>query len=512
MNPGQKYRIIAMVGLFLLILTIGPTILAQISGPPGFVFEGFLLNPIDGATYLAKMFQGWEGDWKYTLAFTPEPGQGAYLFVFYLFLGHLTRLTHLSLIAVFHFARFLAIVFLIFSLFNFIEKALPDPKWHTTAFVLAAFASGMGWLAIPFGGFTSDFWVAEMYPFLSAYATPHFALGLGLLLWIITPQATLEAGTQRLPWIYALAALLLALISPFGVVLALLVLGSRLIIELWPLSLNKFHLVLKSRFLWVLIASTPYLLYDIWLVANDPVLASWNAQNVTPSPPLWDLLLSLSPFLWLAIPGAISTIRRKQAAGLTLVLWAGIGLLLVYFPFSLQRRFLMGILVPVVALAIVGLDWLARGSVKRFKLFSLIVLGLAIPTNLVVLLTGIHAIQTHDERIYMTSGEVQAFQWLRTHTDRDALILAGPQTGLLIPAFTGRRVIYGHPFETPQAEMAEAQVIQFYETGDPSILQNYPVQLIFYGPRETFLNPSFPLPDLDPVYRAGGVSIYASLP
>ena len=338
MNPARKYRLIALVGLLLLILTIGPTILAQKTGPPDFAFQGFLINPIDGATYLAKMFQGWEGNWKYTLPFTAEPGQGAYLFVFYLFLGHLARLTHLPLITVFHLARVPAIIFLVFSLFNFLEKTLPDPKWRAPAFVWAAFASGMGWLAIPFGGFTSDFWVVEIYPFLSAYATPHFAFGLALLLWLVTPEACSPFEAKRLPWLYALGAALLAVISPFGIVVALTVLGGRLMIDLWPYSLKRIPIILRSRFLWVLLASSPFLLYDIWSVRIDPTLAAWNAQNVTPSPALWDLLLSLSPFLWLAVPGAILILRRKQTTAITLVLWAVAGLILVYFPFSLQRR------------------------------------------------------------------------------------------------------------------------------------------------------------------------------
>ena len=512
MSPVRKYRTIGLVSLIVVILTIGPTILAAKSGPPTFVFGGFLLNPIDGASYLAKMYQGWQGAWNFTLPYAANPGQSTYLFLFYLFLGHLAHLFHLPLIAVFHLARLVAIIALQFSLYYFLENTLSNPKWLTTTYVWVALVSGMGWLALLFGGFTSDFWVAEMYPFLTSYTTPHFAFGLALLLFIVTPATPIHVRPSRIPWLYALAALALAIISPFGVVVALLVLGSQLVIELWPFSHEKIGAILKSRLVWVFLAGVPLLLYDVWVVRINPVLAEWNAQNITRSPPLWDLVLSLSPFLWLAIPGAILVVKRRDIKGISLVAWAGLGLLLTYFPFSLQRRFLIGLFVPFVALAVIGLAWFVRDSSSRFKLFSVVVFGLAIPTNLIILLTGFQAIQTHDELIYMTAGENQAFDWLRLNSDPDALILAAPDTGLLIPAYTGRRVIYGHPFETPHADEAEAQVTHFYLTGDLAILEVYPVQFIFYGPRERNLNPSFPIPGIKPVYSGGGVSIYANPP
>jgi hypothetical protein len=512
MNPNRKTTLIAMVGVLVCVLTFGPTILAATSGPPEYVFGGFLLNPIDGATYLAKMFQGWQGDWKFTLPYTPVPGQGAYINLFYIFLGHLARVSRLPLLNVFHLARLVAVITLLFSLYNFLENSLTDPKWRGPAFVFAALASGVGWLAVPFGGVTSDLWVAEMYPFLSAYTTPHFALGLALLLWIITPESKAIAGLRPFPWLYILAAFVLSLISPFGIVVALVVLGSLFAWEMWPFSPGKVRSALQSRAFWVFIAGGPVLLYDLWVVRVNPVLAGWNAQNITPSPPVWDLVFSLSPFLWLAIPGAIKTVKRRDRSGMTLVLWACLGLLLVYLPFSLQRRFLMGLFVPFVALAIIGLDWLTRGSKSRFKLYAVIVLGFTLPTNLVVLLTGYHGMRTHDPLLYMTKAEVMAFQWIRTNTPEDALVLAAPQTGLWIPAQTGRRVVYGHPFESLRADAAEREVKHFYETGDPAILRAYPIKYIFYGPRESDLTPEIPIQGLEPVYSAGGVMIYAAPP
>src|SRR5215831_9043186 len=134
----EKYRLIATVAVLVLCLTIGPVILAEKSAPPGYVFGGFLHNPIDGATYHAKMFQGWQGKWKYTSPYSPEPGSGAYLYVFYLFLGHVARISDFSITGVFHFSRALAIIVLLFCLYHFVERTLSDSRCRKAAFVLSA--------------------------------------------------------------------------------------------------------------------------------------------------------------------------------------------------------------------------------------------------------------------------------------------------------------------------------------------------------------------------------------
>src|SRR3970282_2930738 len=77
------------------------------------------------------------------------------------------------------------------------------------------------------GEFTSDLWGAEAYPFLSAYANPHFPIGLALVVWLLTPQ-TGDKG-----WLLAIMSFILALISPFGVVIVLVMLGTAAAWGVW---------------------------------------------------------------------------------------------------------------------------------------------------------------------------------------------------------------------------------------------------------------------------------------
>ena len=537
----KKHRAPIIIIIMLLFAVSFPYIFAAHSGGSGQVFGGFLLNPLDGNSYLAKMYEGWRGEWLFSLPYTAERGNGSFLFIYYLALGHAARWFGLPLILTFHLARLLAAALLLLALYRFYQAVLPESRQVKLAFALGAMGSGLGWLALPFGAFTPDFWVAEAYPFLSAYANPHFPLSLALILWLLTPHREPGQKPGKELILTLIASLLLAVISPFGVVIVVTCLGGVLVWEIlssfsrW-LSLDsnmnhegtkerritKFYLnsfrsssfVLRLPF--ILLGGGPLLLYDLWVSRVDPFLTVWNAQNVTTSPPLWDLIVSLSPALFLTLPAAWTVLKRYPTHGRLLLAWLALGLVLLYLPFGLQRRFMMGLYIPLAGLAAMGIDRLvhdrAAGAIhrRRYLFVVFLLFMLAVPTNLVVLLAARHGAQTHDPNLYLSSGEEQAFRWIERNTPGEALILASPQTGLFIPAHTGRRVLYGHPFETANAGAEKEFVTNFYLNGDipDAAREERGVDYIFYGPREQEINAADFLTGLPAVYDHEGVKIY----
>ena len=139
----RSFYIVATI--FLIFITL-PYLYAAQAGGRDYAFGGFLLNPMDGNTYLAKIYQGWRGDWRFTLPYTASPGEGAYLFLFYLFLGHLARFLGLPLLWVFHLARVLGALVLLLALRDFLRYSGLPTRWLGWAFALASLGSGMGWL------------------------------------------------------------------------------------------------------------------------------------------------------------------------------------------------------------------------------------------------------------------------------------------------------------------------------------------------------------------------------
>ncbi|HZW04782.1 MAG TPA: hypothetical protein VFF68_12690, partial [Anaerolineaceae bacterium] len=405
----RKIQLAVLFAAFVAAIVLPYVVAANAAGDE-YWFGGFLLNPIDGNTYLAKMQQGFSGSWTFTLPFTAEPGEGVYLFLFYLFLGHLARLTGLDLLGLFHLARVAAAVFMLWEAILLARAVLPTERLVRFAAVLMAFGSGAGWLFVLAGSLTSDFWVAEAYPFLSAYANPHFPLGLGLMFWILR-QAITPAG-RWLPVRLAMSGVLLSLALPFGVVIVGVVVFAMTV---WAALQER---QVRWRPVWIAAAAgVPYVVYSYLVTLSHPVLAGWNAQNLTPAPPIWDTIVSFSPALLLAAAGLRQAwTDRSQPAARLLILWLGLTLLLVTIPTNLQRRFLLGLYVPAALLAVLGIDWLARHSPLKLQTWFALALIISLPTNLLVVAGGLAAAGSHSTDLYATGAERAALAWIAEKT------------------------------------------------------------------------------------------------
>jgi hypothetical protein len=306
-----------------------------------------------------------------------------------------------------------------------------------------------------------------------------------------------------------LSSFVLAIISPFGVVLVVLVLGTTLVWESkFSISCIKqspytYHLIC------VLLGGTPIMFYYLWITNNDPLLRIWNAQNQTTSPPIWDIFISFSPVLIFAALASWTVLQKTFNPLYILICWVVIGFIMLYMPVGLQRRFMLGFHIPLAILAAI---WISKNLSKSqsFNIWVGILILLVIPTNVIILLAGWSGIQEYDPAIYHTKGESIAFEWIEKNTPANALILASAETGLLIPAYTGRRVIYGHPFETVNAEQKEAVVTRFFN-GSTNI-EDYntinTVDYIFEGPRERKVGGIPTELILDKVYQNQDIVIY----
>jgi hypothetical protein len=191
---------------------------------------------------------------------------------------------------------------------------------------------------------------------------------------------------------------------------------------------------------------------------------------------------------------AVLADRRLKRTQLILLAWAIIQSILLYAPLALQRRLSLGLFIPLAALAAIGLSIAARRGAWRRPLATL-VLASVIPTNLIVIAAGLGGVLRAEPLLVQSSDEACALQWLAKNAAPDSLVLAGETVGNRIPAFADARVVYGHPFETPNAVAEQALIVSlFAATTDldaaKTVLEARGVNYVYFGPEEQALGPA----------------------
>ena len=543
----KEWALALLVGLAMVGITAVPYLLATLAAQPGTIFTGTLMNPEDSQTYFAKMLQGYDGRWLYTIVFTAEPHQPAFLGGFYFFLGHIARSTGLTIVTVWHLARAVSVLLLTTAVYGFTAFFVADRRTRLTGFLTAVFGAGLGWLLFllnqPYwlDTFPVDFKMPEAHLFFTSLTFPHIILSTALLLasfWALL-QAFAHQSSPR-GWAFAALAsvvnLSLSILHPLLVYVIVLTGGLYWLF----LTIQARRILWREGFLLVAALVLPGLLnlyYGYTLLTND-VLRGWDAQReATVSPPWPHLLLAYGPLLLLAGLHALRQWRsgiKMSPRWLFLWTWVAATALLVYAPLNSQRRFVQGVHVSLSILAAAGwvevaLPWLLGtrplrailthdrysepGLTRFFSALFLLVISLS---NLYVFASvTTSAIIQQPDLLFRPTDEVTAVQWLRDNTPRTAVVLGDYETGNYVAGQAGNPVVLGHWAETIDFEAKTAVVAQFYSAAASddwrqAYLDETQTQYVWYGPREQLLGGFQPgtAVYLHPIYRQGTITIY----
>jgi len=466
-----------------------PYVVAWATAPEGVHFTGLIFNPIDGYSYLAKMRLGAAGAWRFRLPYSPDPHTGAPVYLFYLLLGHLARVVGLSPIIVYHSARLLGGGWMAVAIYKLAACIGEEVAERRIMFLLSVFGAGLGWVAVLFGWTSSDLQVPEAFPMYAFEVNPHFPVAIGLMAMVVVCAIHLLSARGTV-WMWGgglvVTAALLGVIQPFGLWPSFGGIGVAILVGWLRGRSVPLRTILCLAGSAVVVGVYP--LYMLWVLRADPVLAAWQAQNVTPSPPVWDWALSYGLMAVLAVGGSVIAWQRGRWGDGLLLGWVGTTLVGMYLPLTLQRRLSLGLGVPIGILAGLGYwRWVRLWPWgRRRRSLSWLVVGFSALTPVFLLMAAMVAPLPFS---YLSDGEWRALEWLRENGRRDAVVLCAPQTGAFIPAWSDQRVVYGHPFETVDAERRQAQVMAFW-TGEmdaatrTAFLRESRVRYVFAGPRE----------------------------
>jgi hypothetical protein len=453
--PGGfgEWRLPLLVGVALAAITAIPYVAAYISQPAGHVFVGFFYLWDDATTYMAKMREGWEGSWAWQNRYTTEASPTAYLFMFWIVLGHLAALTHLPLIVVFHLARVAGAIALMAGAWLFICHFIEGRAARRFALFFVAFGLGLGlviWaLGHPvwFGNQTEglDLRMPELSAFYSVLALPHFAwsavfaaFGAALTLKAIQRGSIVLGALAGFAWLGQ------ASIHPQMPILIGGAIGVALLLRParprgWMAAAVAFAI------------PAPYILYSYLAFVGNPQVERWtfHSKNAV-APETFSLLFALAPQLLIAAIGIPGALRRRTREDLFLIAWLVFLAAILWLPNpagDLRRRFFDAIYLPLVVLGARGVyeDVLPRlRSLRARALLPFSYVAFSAVGSMFLLLAPVFV--ASEPQYTMSVAEHDGLDWLGSQpTGR---VLSMPGVGLYVPAYSADTVYVGHYDET----------------------------------------------------------------
>lgn len=539
-----EWRFAVILALVALLLSSLPYLIAARLTPADQLYNGLVFAVDDGYSHLAKLQQGARGAWRFHILLTSEPHEPIVTNLFYLALGHLMRWLNADLLPFYHGARLISGFIVLLILYRFIASFIARPADRRLAYFLAIFGSGLGWLAPLFTGTLAlnglapvEFWLIEMYTFFSLMVFSHFNVAVFcLLLLFLFALHFVETGKWKFALLAAASAVGLSAIHPY-----------MMLVASGALALYWLQQTLLRRKLWwqplpglalVALAPLPVVAVQFIGLRDNPIMAGWQVQNLTLSPPPLHYILGYGILLGLALVGIWWMWRREidpiGAERLPrwplLPLWLLVVAALLYAPlvFDIQRRFIEGAHIPVAILATAGLRYVVQPGVARSRvagwlaargygrqrlagLTGLLLVMLTVPSTILLLAVGLTYATGDKPTLRFSQDEVAVIAWLEENSEIDVALMRSYDVGGYLPAFTGRRSFMGHWTETVELELKRELADSFYQgNAGEELLQRYHVDYVFYGPREKAMGRALdnPPPYLQAVFSSGDVMLF----
>src|SRR6266545_1212103 len=360
------------IALILLLLGSIPYWVGYAAQTNDLLFRGAYFDEGDYAVHIAMMRAGYMGNWAYQMRFTSEPHNPAFLRMFYIILGHISKWTRLPVEVTFEVARWVFGLGALFAIYRLCQRVFLEQKYARAAFVLAAFGSGLGWLQLMLGAPLKpispiDFWLIDAYVFFSISLFPSFSFTLMLMAAALNFYLDyLEfPDWQKIFWIILLS-IACQVVNPIAFAVVDIAIAGATLFHWWSEHKLIWNHVLALSV--IAVAQVPLLAYNFIVLSRDPVWSQFTTQNQTLSPPPSFYFWGFALFWPFAIYGMVQAFQFRIPAWGAILAWTLSAFALAYLPVFIQRRFLLGITIPLGILAINGLIELLKKLVAKFPI------------------------------------------------------------------------------------------------------------------------------------------------
>jgi hypothetical protein len=262
---------------------------------------------------------------------------------------------------------------------------------------------------------------------------------------------------------------------------------------IWIAAFFRKSWKIAKRWLWIalqtILLPLPLLLYYLVQFSTDPYLKIWTDQNRIHSPHPFHILIAYGMVFVPALFGLTRILNVRRWTGLLVVAWLSAFPFFAYAPHNLQRRLPEGIWVVWAILAAIGLHVLGKGRNRKDRIWKMIVLGLSLPTTLLLFFSAIQVSTRAAFPVFRPKNEIEVFKWLRDEVPTGAVVLSSFETGNAMPAWAPVTVVVGHGPETANLRSLLPLVEAFYSDdlesdAQKKFIQEQNIAYVLWGPAE----------------------------
>jgi hypothetical protein len=444
--PGRNLRPVAIAWLLLAIVTSAPYVRAALAPPEDRTFAGFFWFLDDSYNYLSYVQQAEAGRLLLENKLVLAPHAPALVNLEWLAVGFLSAaLGHSPLLAYRIFGIGAAFLFLWGVDYWLRRCGLPD-RHRLAGLLLVATGGGLGGLASTATSLSATDALdlsTGLFPAVELLMSPHFVAATALALW------TLAALVEERAALALSLGSVLALTRPYDLVMVVLIHTTAVVVGAPPRTWPRRLLVLAGYL--------PAAAYNYWLFYVNPAFTTFHAVNELVFPPWYAFAVALLPPVLLAAAGFRSVPDGEtRPYRLHLLAWIAIAFVIVVAPpvhFALQ--FLVGLGVPILALAALGLARFRHGLAAA-------AIGMA-STAVVALAMSLRP----DPHWYAPRDALAIASALAPSCRPGDLALTAGATGLYVGGRTPCRAFTSHANEPGHAKRVEA-VRWFYGPASPA--------------------------------------------
>lgn len=469
------------IGLLFILATNVVFIRLFIETPPGHQYTGIGFEAAaDKLVYYSMIQQGMHGKLFMENVHTSEPQRGSLFSPHWYLIGGTASILHVPGPVSYHLYRIVFTVFFLLFLARLTQGLYERPWQQISAYAIALFSSGLGWLYFIlhpgiadttvhwmqyFNATPIDLYVTEYSAFTNTLQSPLFILSYTLIL-VIMLLALQKGVTVRQQVLLFFVVALLGSIHPYDLLLIGVVLGSyaiwemvrtgdiRTVFRLWPVALGGLCAVI----------------YQIWGLLREPALSGWLSQNIAFSPSISNYLWGLGIVLPLAVVGAWSLFRDgalDRPQWRLVILWALWMPVLVYVPMAVNRRFASTMLLPFGILACHGLLYaIARMKTYIGKVTVVVICSVLLFSGVLYQLAQHLFYQPTLAEKYSYYIDPYMSEGLRIIAERssydDVLLPSAGFLGILTAAYAPLKLYVGHAHQTVQYELKKNDMEWFF--------------------------------------------------